>query len=155
MGYLKKTLESPLENKIKPVDLEGNQPWQLTRRAGQELAQWGAARGWERLKAGGGGATEGGTARLHARLNGHEFQQALGTSEGQGSLACCSPCGHKDFDTTEWPKKEGKKSHYQHQLSVILFPSLQISVCVLLACMFICLQNSNQTFHLHLKFRIS
>ena len=33
------------------------------------------------------------------RLNGHEFEQAPG--DGKGSLACCSPWGHKDWDTTE------------------------------------------------------
>ena len=37
----------------------------------------------------------------HHRLNGHEFEQALGDGEGQGSLVCCSPWGHKDLDTTE------------------------------------------------------
>ena len=37
----------------------------------------------------------------HHRLNGHEFEQALGDDEGQGSLVCCSPWGHKDSDTTE------------------------------------------------------
>ena len=31
----------------------------------------------------------------HHRLNGHEFQQALGVGDGQGGLACCSPRGHK------------------------------------------------------------
>jgi len=31
----------------------------------------------------------------HHQLNGHEFEQALGDSEGQGSLACCSPWGSK------------------------------------------------------------
>ena len=35
------------------------------------------------------------------RLNGHEFELALGDGEGQGSLACCSPGGHKESDTTE------------------------------------------------------
>ena len=35
------------------------------------------------------------------QLNGHEFEQTLGDSEGQGSLACCSPWGHKESDTTE------------------------------------------------------
>ena len=35
------------------------------------------------------------------RLNGHEFEQTQGDSEGQGSLACCSPWGHKESDTTE------------------------------------------------------
>ena len=34
-------------------------------------------------------------------LNGHEFEQTPGDSEGQGSLACCSPWGHKESDTTE------------------------------------------------------
>ena len=37
----------------------------------------------------------------HHRLNGHEFEQTLGESDGQRSLACCSPCGHKESDTTE------------------------------------------------------
>ena len=37
----------------------------------------------------------------HHRLNGHEFEQTLGDGEGQGSLACCSPWGHKDSDTTQ------------------------------------------------------
>ena len=35
------------------------------------------------------------------QLNGHESEQALGDGEGQGSLACCSPRGHKESDTTE------------------------------------------------------
>ena len=34
-------------------------------------------------------------------LNGHEFEQALGDGEGQGSLACCSPWGPRESDTTE------------------------------------------------------
>ena len=37
----------------------------------------------------------------HHRLNGHEFEQTLGDGEGQGSLAGCSPWGHKELDTTE------------------------------------------------------
>ena len=36
----------------------------------------------------------------HHQLNGHESDQALGGSEGQGSLACCSPWGRKELDTT-------------------------------------------------------
>ena len=35
------------------------------------------------------------------RLNGHEFEQASGDGEGQGSLACCSPWGRKESDKTE------------------------------------------------------
>ena len=37
----------------------------------------------------------------HHQLNGHEFEQARGVGEGQGSLACCSPWGRKESDTTE------------------------------------------------------
>ena len=37
----------------------------------------------------------------HHQLNGHEFEQALGDGEGQGSLACHSSRGHKELDTTE------------------------------------------------------
>ena len=36
------------------------------------------------------------------RLDGHEFEQAPGIGDGQESLACYSPCGHKELDTTEW-----------------------------------------------------
>ena len=35
------------------------------------------------------------------RLNGHEFEEVPGDDEGQGSLACCSPWGHKELDMTE------------------------------------------------------
>ena len=37
----------------------------------------------------------------HHRLHGHEFEQALGVGDGQGSLAGYSPWGHKELDTTE------------------------------------------------------
>ena len=35
------------------------------------------------------------------RLNGHEFEQALGVGDEQGGLGCCSPWGHKESDTTK------------------------------------------------------
>ena len=35
-------------------------------------------------------------------VNGHKFEQALGDNHGQGSLACCSPWGRTELDTTEW-----------------------------------------------------
>ena len=37
----------------------------------------------------------------HQQLNGHEFEQSPGDSEGQGSLAFFSPWGHKELDMTE------------------------------------------------------
>jgi len=67
----------------------------------------------------------------HHRLN--EFEQTPGDSEGQGSLACCSPWGHKELDTTEWlkninnvwgktkqPKWPKQKKNY-HSLKKILY----------------------------------
>ena len=37
----------------------------------------------------------------HYQFEGHEFEQALGVGDGQGSLVCCSPRGCKELDTTE------------------------------------------------------
>ena len=44
-------------------------------------------------------ATEDELVGWHRRLNEHEFEQTLGASEGQGSLACCSSWGCKELDT--------------------------------------------------------
>ena len=58
---------------------------------------------WERLKAGGEGddrGWDGWMASLDG-LDGHEFEQTRGVGDGQGSLACCSPWGHKESDITE------------------------------------------------------
>ena len=45
--------------------------------------------------------TEDETVGWHQWFNGHEFEEALGDGRGQGSLACCSPRGHKESDMTE------------------------------------------------------
>ena len=45
--------------------------------------------------------TEDEMVEWHHRFNGHEFEQALGYGEGQGSLVCCSPWGHKGSDMTK------------------------------------------------------
>ena len=42
------------------------------------------------------------TVGWHYQLDGHEFEQALGVGDGQGSLACCSPWGHKESGLAEW-----------------------------------------------------
>ena len=47
------------------------------------------------------GTTEDEMVEWHLCLNGHEFEQALGDSEGQERLACCSPWGHKESDMTK------------------------------------------------------
>ena len=47
------------------------------------------------------GATEDEMVGWHHQLNGYEFEQTLEVGDGQGSLACCSPWGHKELDPTE------------------------------------------------------
>ena len=47
------------------------------------------------------GMTEDEMVGWHQQLDGHEFEQTLGIGNGQGSLASCSPWGHKESDTTE------------------------------------------------------
>ena len=55
---------------------------------------------WERLKSGEKGTTEDEMVGWHHWLDGHEFEQGLGVGDGQGSLACCSPWGHKESGMT-------------------------------------------------------
>ena len=58
----------------------------------EELTHWKRPCCWERLKAKE-GTTKDEMVGWHHWISGHEFEQTLGDSEGQGSLACCSPCG--------------------------------------------------------------
>ena len=51
--------------------------------------------------AGGQGATNDEMVGWHHQLNGREFEQTLGDSEGQGSLVCSSSWGHKESDTAK------------------------------------------------------
>ena len=113
---LKKTLENPLDcKKIKPVNPKENQPWIFIGRTDAEAEapilwppdtkSWlirkypDAGKDWRQEEK---GMTEDKMLGWHHWLNEHEFEQALGDGEGQGGLACCSPWGHKEPDTTEW-----------------------------------------------------
>ena len=70
----------------------------------------------------------------HHQLNGHEFEQ---DGEGQGSLACCSPWGHKELDMTEglnnskkdesWRCKEGRSTRVAQP--VVEFSNPEAAVC--------------------------
>ena len=68
----------------------------------EELTHWKRPWCWARLKIGGEGMTEHEMVGWHHWLAGHEFKKAPGVADGQGSLACCSPWGSKELDTTEW-----------------------------------------------------
>ena len=114
----RRLFESPLDSKeIQPVQSKGNQPWIFIGRtdAGADAAihqvklppdakNWLLKRPWcwERLRQEEKGMTEDEMVGCHHRLEGHEYEQAPGVGDGQGSLACCSPWGDKESDTTEW-----------------------------------------------------
>ena len=57
----------------------------------EELTHWKRPWCWERLTVWGEGETDNELVGWHYRLDGHEFEQALGVSDGQGNLECCSP----------------------------------------------------------------
>ena len=58
-----------------------------------------AGKDWRREEK---GTAEDEMVAWHHRLDGHEFEQALGVGDGQGSLLCYSPWGCKELDVTEW-----------------------------------------------------
>ena len=112
---LEKTLESPLDCKeIQPFNPKGNQSWIIIGRTDAEAEipilwhsdgkNWligkdlDTGKHWRQEEK---GMTEDEMVGWHHRLDGHEFVQVLGDGDGQGSLACCSPWGHKESDTTE------------------------------------------------------
>ena len=112
---LEKTLESPLDCKgIQTVHPKGDQSWICTGRTDAkaetpllwppDAKSWffgkdpDAGKDWRREEK---GMTEVEMVGWHQRLNGYEFVQAPGVGDGQRSLACYSPWGHKESDTTE------------------------------------------------------
>ena len=70
------------------------------------------------------GATEDKMVGWHHWHNGHEFEQTPGDSEGQGSLACCSPLGYEKLDTTERLNNNNKGTDgaaaHQHSMKMCL-----------------------------------
>ena len=112
---LEKTLESPVDSTINPINPKGNQPWIFIGRTHAEAEvlvlcptdakNWLAGndsdvgKDWGQEEK---GVTEVEMVKWHHWLNGHESEQAPGDSEDQGSLECYSPWGRKEWDTTEW-----------------------------------------------------
>ena len=110
-----KTLESPLDCKeIKQVNPKGDQSWVFVGRTNAEaetpiLGQpdakssligkdLDAGRDWRQEEK---GTTDAEMVGWSHRLDGHGFERIWGGCEGQGGLACCTPWGHKEWDTTE------------------------------------------------------
>ena len=113
---LEKTLESPLDCKeIQSVHPKGNQSWIFLGRNDAEsetpilwppdVKSWligkdpAAGKDWRQEEK---GTTEDEMVGWHHRLSGRGFRWTLGVGDGQGGLACYSPWGHKELDTTEW-----------------------------------------------------
>ena len=113
-AVLEKTLESPLDCKeIQPFNPQGNQSWIFIGRTDVEaenpilwlpdVKNWLigkdaiAGKNWRQEK-----MTEDEMLGWHHQLDRHEFEQALGVGDGQGTLACFSPRGLKESDNTEW-----------------------------------------------------
>ena len=103
----------PLDSKeIKLVNPKGNQSWIFIERTDAEapirwppnVKSWligkdpDAGKDWRLEEK---GTTQDEMVGWDHRLNGHEFEQTLEDSEGQGNLACCSPWGYRESDTTE------------------------------------------------------
>ena len=111
---LEKTLKSPLDCKIKPINPKGNQSWMPIGRTDAEAEtpilwlpdakRWfvkkdpDAGKDWRQEEK---GMAENKMVGWNHWFNRHEFEQALGNGGGQESLVCCSPWGHKGLDTTE------------------------------------------------------
>ena len=110
---LEKTPKSPLDYRdIKPVNPKGTQSWIFIGRTDAEapilwppdVKNWligkgpdaGKNWGWEEN-----GMTKNEMVGWHHWFNGHEFEQAPGVGDGQGSLECCSPWGCKELDMTK------------------------------------------------------
>ena len=99
---------------IKPVHPKGNQSWVYIGRTdavAEAPILWppdvksqlirkdpDAGKDWRQKEK---GLTEDEMVGWHHRLDEHEFEEAPGNGEGQGSLVCCSPWGHKDLDMSE------------------------------------------------------
>ena len=113
---LEKTLESPLDCKeIQPVHPKGNQSRIFIGRSDAEaetpilwlpdVKSWligkdpDAGNDWRQEEK---GTKEDEMVGWHHQCIGHKFEQALGVGDGQGTLACCCPWGHKEWNTTEW-----------------------------------------------------
>ena len=111
---LEKTPETPLDCKeIKPVNPKENQSWLFIRKTDAEAEtpilwppygknqligkDFDAGKDWRREEK---GTTEDETVGWH-RLHGHEFEQAPGGGEGQGSRVCCSSWGCEELDMPE------------------------------------------------------
>ena len=114
-GAVEDSWESLGSKEIKPVNPKWNQSWIFIGRTDDEAEAsilWlPEAKNWlikkdpdagKDWRLGEKGTIEDEMVGWHHWLDVHEFEQAPGVGDRQGSLACCSPWGHKELDLTEW-----------------------------------------------------
>ena len=132
---------------IQPVHPKGNQYWILIGRTDVEaeapilwppvMKNWligkypDAVKDWRQEEK---GTREDEMVGWHHWCNGHEFEQAPGDGEGQGSLLFCSPRGHKESDTTDWLNNKASYSGRRHS-----HPHDQEKKCLKQPCAVLCL----------------
>ena len=161
---LEKTLESSLDSKkIKPVNPKGNQPWIFIGRTDVETEapilwppdakslfirkdlmlgkiEGRRRRGWLRMR------------WLKTQLNGHDFEQALGDGEEQGSLVFCSPWGCKESDMTSgWATTIYRVPSIVND---VLIPPFQ-SLCLYFSCLITLAKTANTMLNKFVKFFVS
>ena len=149
---LEKTLESPSDCKeIQPVHLKGDQSWDFFGRNDAKAETPGlwplhvkswligkdfdAGRDWGQEEK---GTTEDEIARWHHWLNGHEFEWTLGVGDGQGGLACCSPCSVGFSDGLQRVRQDwATELHWTELISsliyfLVCFPSGQLLIWLII-----------------------
>ena len=132
---LEKTLESPLDTKIEPVHLKGDQPWKFSRRTDADpetpilwpphAKSWlvgkdcDAGRDWGREEK---GMTEDEMAGWHHWLDGRESEWTPGVGDGEGGLVCCD-----SWVTKSWTQlRDWTEMNWTHAWT------LSLSVCLTL-----------------------
>ena len=135
---LEKTLASPLDSiEIKPVSPNGNQPWIFIGRTDAPIF-WlpdgkgrligkapDAGKDWRQK-----GVTEDEMVSLYHRLNGHDIEKTLWDSEGQRSLACCSPRGRRvQHDLVNEQRQQIPEiKHCEHRILKVVPVSLRDAI---------------------------
>ena len=170
---LEMTPESPLDCKdIKPVNPKGNQTWIFIGRTDVEaeapilwapdVRSWligndpDAGKDWRQEEK---GMTLDEMVGWHHQLNGHEFEQAPGIGDGQGSLTCCSPWGHKESDTTkrlnwtDWTDGSSQSNEARQRSKSIHIGKEEVK-CFLFGMIWSCaqkiLRNPHRHTHIHI-----
>ena len=134
---LEKTPEGPLDSKIKPANIQGNQTWILAGRTdakAEVIVFWsydtnnqftgkspGCWKDWRQKEK---RASEYKKAGWHHQWNGHELGQTLGDGEGQEGLTCFSPWSCKELDMTGWLDKNNNKLWWITFIIIIMNQSI-------------------------------